>query len=664
MSTLIPNVSSQIGSLYFSNDDTHLYRFGFHGFEESDHSPESFRRSQGLAEQCYRDGNSNRISDVPSSYFEIHSSLGHATPKEVYIFPIRDRNQVNGVIELASFKNLSKKEIHLLDLLSDTMGPIVTSINASVKTAGLLNKTKEQAEELSAKAKDLELAGRYKSEFLANMTHELRTPMNAVLGYTQLLKRDFKQKDDLAPYVDDLNEVESAGKHLLSLINNILDISKIEAGKVELHVEQFKLKDELDIVTTIARPLAEKNQNRIEFNIDIEDRVMTSDATKIKQVILNLLSNASKFTKNDIIKLNVKAEKFRNRDAVVFEVIDHGIGMSQEQAEKIFDSFTQADSSMTREYGGTGLGLSISKNFVELMEGKIEIESKIDKGSLFRVTLPLTLDAKEKQELRKQPIEVVHEDLLGEFNILIIDDSQKMHDLIKRSLEESGDRIISAHDGQSGISHARKIKPDLILLDLELPDLSGWDVLTILKNDPELSSIPVIMVTISDDRKTAYSLGASDFLQKPIEHDALKNLLLGYKSDRPTHMALVVEDDRKSQNIMKRILNNESWEVEIAENGRVALDFMQDKLPEIIFLDLMMPEMDGFEFLENIKQHEEWSKIPIIIVTAKELTEEDKVKLNGGAKNLLQKGDLDIFQLEQEIVKATNNIRSRKNYVT
>ncbi|OUR96921.1 hypothetical protein A9Q84_11335 [Halobacteriovorax marinus] len=507
-------------------------------------------------------------------------------------------------------------------------------------------------------------ANKSKSEFLANMSHELRTPMNAVLGYTQLLKKTFKKKEELSEYIVDLDEIEYSGKHLLSLINDVLDISKIEAGKMETNIEEFEVVSELESIANIVQPLATKGHNKFEYFIDSELDHMNSDVTKLKQIILNFLSNAFKFTKDGKIILNAKKVNFQEGQALFVEVIDTGIGMSKDHLDKIFDSFTQADSSMTRKYGGTGLGLSISKKFVEMLGGVIEAKSVEGVGSTFSMTVPLNLESAILNWEERQPerTKVPFTKILGnELTILIIDDQERMHDITRKSFQDFEYRFLSAYDGETGIAMAREQHPDIILLDIEFPGISGWDILNILKNDEQLADIPVIMATVSGDKNTAFSLGASGFLQKPIEHEVLAKVLAKYGCETPPCLALVVEDEKINQDLMCRILKKEGWAVDVADNGLVALEMMKKKTPEIIFLDLMMPEMDGFSFLDEIKKHAEWANIPIIVVTAKELSKEEKHKLDHGVRTYLQKGEYSIDELEEELIRVANFCRINKN---
>src|SRR5215467_11755578 len=493
--------------------------------------------------------------------------------------------------------------------------------------------------EIEDKGLQLEVANRHKSEFLANMSHELRTPLNAIIGYSEMLEEEAADLDQKT-FIPDLQKINGAGKHLMSLISNILDLSKIEAGKMDLYLENFEIIPMIKEVIATVKPLIEKNANTLQLRYADGLGQMRSDVTKLRQMLFNLLSNASKFTERGTITLSVGRESVNGNQWVNFSVSDTGIGMSPEQTSKLFQAFTQADTSTTRKYGGTGLGLAISQKFCHLMGGEITIESALGQGSTFGVRLPAIV-AETKADVLPRSEEMVSttaQATEGAPTVLVIDDDPTVHDLVQRFLNKEGLNMIAARSGEEGIRLAKELHPAAITLDVLMPGMDGWAVLTELKADAALSEIPVIMLTIMDVKQMGYALGAADYLTKPIDWDRLAAILERYECARPPCPLLVVEDDPVMRDMLRRRLEKEDWTVIEAENGRVALERMTEQKPELILLDLMMPEMDGFQFLDEIRKRKDWHAIPVIVVTAKELSAQDRQRLNGSVEKILQKG--------------------------
>lgn len=527
------------------------------------------------------------------------------------------------------------------------------------RSEDLLKMAIEAAEESRAAAEE---ANQAKSTFLANMSHELRTPLNAIIGYSELLMEDAKEfgQEDFIP---DIEKIHGSGKHLMALINDVLDLSKIEAGKMELYLETFDLEKMVQDVVSTIQPLVDKNANKLETQVDESVRTMRADMTKVRQSLFNLLSNACKFTENGTISLEVRRQK-KSDDSeskwIAFKVSDTGIGMSEDQLEKLYQPFTQADASTTRKYGGTGLGLTITQRFCKLMGGSIHVESMLGKGSTFTILLPETVSQRayrEKHEKSPRPSTTSSENRLEEkkTSVLVVDDDPSVRDLIVRFLSKEGFQVLTASSGEEGLKMARENLPHAITLDVLMPGMDGWAVLAELKNDPELAQIPVIMVTMVSDRSVGFALGASEYLPKPINRERLTSLLQQYQDNQPGKRVLVVEDDASTREMLYRVLEKEGWRVDIAEHGRAGLERVAENPPSLILLDLLMPEMDGFEFLTQLGKKESTASIPVIVVTAKELTKEDRDHLNGYVIHILEKGTYH----HEELLKEVNRLVRR-----
>jgi signal transduction histidine kinase/DNA-binding response OmpR family regulator/methyl-accepting chemotaxis protein len=505
----------------------------------------------------------------------------------------------------------------------------------------------KKVEEALLGAKDAAVAASLaKSQFLANMSHELRTPLNAIIGYSEMLQEAAEDGGDEAS-VPDLQRIHAAGKHLQTLIDDILDLSKIEAGKMELFLEFFEVTAlVLDVAATV-QPVVQKNGNVMTVRCADDLGDMHADLTRVRQVLFNLLSNAGKFTREGQVTVDVTRESSGATDWIRFQVRDTGIGMTAEQASRLFGDFTQVDASTTRKYGGTGLGLAISQRFSRMMGGDITVTSAAGAGSTFTLLLPETVAQANGQSTgqgapgwRGGPSAGAAAGVnppRPDVTVLVIDDDPDVRDLMSRLLTKEGFGVVLACDGAEGLERARQLRPTVITLDVVMPGADGWSILAALKSDPELSDIPVVMVTMTEDRRTAYALGACDYLVKPVDPARLATLLKRHSANRPGGSVLVIDDDPAARIIMRRLLTNEGMRVTEADGGRAAIDRLSQETPDLIVLDLVMPDMDGFEVLERLRESPGLGQIPVVVITAKDLSAEERTILNGSVGRVLRK---------------------------
>ncbi|MFM7602187.1 MAG: response regulator [Pseudanabaena sp.] len=555
---------------------------------------------------------------------------------------------------------------------------LVGLISAIAMQLGVLMRRKRDEETLRLMNEELALArdraleaSRTKSTFVANMSHELRTPLNAIIGYSEMLQEDAALLG-LDDFTDDLQKIYRSGKHLLDLINDILDMTKIEAGKLEIYYDDFDVPMLVFDTSKTIQPLLLKNNNRLEIECDLQLGEIRADMTRLRQVLLNVLSNACKFTKSGEIKIQVNRQNYVQGEFFCFMISDTGIGISPENLQRLFQPFNQADSSTTRQYGGTGLGLAISHRLCQMMNGDITVNSELGIGSTFTICLPVdceratkNLPKNEQNSLPK--LSELPESLQKESDnpqqkhssILVIADDPLIHQSTHASLSHLGVSVYSSLSGENGMKLVYQILPDAIILDMQTPSMNGWEMLKELKSQPLTSGIPIILLTTndSDENHPIYEIGANDYLFKPIDRDRLLTSIDKYRSEQKTEISvLVIEDDINTRAMLKRMLEKESCVVFEAQDGYEALEVMAENMPQLILLDLMMPNFDGFELIHLLRLRYNTPPIPIIVVTAKDLTNADCIRLSGSVQKILQKTNYSYTQLLEEIVQRLNKL--------
>jgi signal transduction histidine kinase/DNA-binding response OmpR family regulator len=524
---------------------------------------------------------------------------------------------------------------------------------------------RRRVEEEVAKAKEAsEIANRTKSLFLANMSHELRTPLNAIVGYSEMLQEEAAEQS-LVSFGSDLGKINASGRHLLALINDILDLSKIEAGKMELYLESFDLNALIDEVASTIEPMVEGNFNTLHIERAEELGSMRADQVKVRQALFNLLSNAAKFTKEGTITLEATRQSMDDSEWIVFKITDTGIGLSRDKILRLFQDFTQADASTTRKFGGTGLGLALTRRFCQMMGGDVSVRSVPGEGSTFTIMLPADVtDA--KAELSGDSVKPG--DYLNSGSnrssdpdpepstcVLVIDDDSAQRDLMRRFLTKEGFCVRVAASGEEGLRLARHLRPIAITLDVMMPEMDGWAVLKTIKADVVLRDTPVIMLTMLDDLELGFALGAEDYVMKPVNRRRLSRIIKRYSCANPPCPILLVEDDPAVRNVMRKMLEKLGCAVTEAENGEKGLASIERERPSLIFLDLIMPVMDGFEFADRVRQHSEWKNIPIVVVTSHELTGQERRRLNYNVEAVIQKSGSSKDELLKLVKDALTN---------
>ncbi|MCP3471889.1 HAMP domain-containing protein [Bradyrhizobium sp. CCGUVB1N3] len=715
LSELSPLVNAHTGVIYqIENEDSPQLRLlASYAGDGAYPYPQVLQFGDGLAGQCALDKRPRIVADIPADVVPVNSALLRAVPKNLVVLPVLFESQVKAVIELASLASFTTSQMTFLEQLTDSIGIVLNSIEATMQTEGLLKQSQQLAGELQAqqrelqqtndqleqkaqqlaernveverknqeieqarraleeKATELALTSKYKSEFLANMSHELRTPLNSILILGQQLT-DNPDGNLSAKQVEFARTIHGAGTDLLNLISDILDLSKIESGTVTVDAEEILT---ANLLETVGRPFRHEAENRnLSFNIEVDPnlaRSIVTDSKRLQQVLKNLLSNAFKFTAEGVVRLKVAGvlggwtpdhPVLNAAPAVIaFEVSDTGIGIPLEKQKLIFEAFQQADAGTSRKYGGTGLGLAISRELASLLGGEIHLRSATGRGSTFTLYLPLKYSgptlAPRAAPVANQPpalqaqatapervIEQLPDDRLnlepGDTILLIVEDDPHYARVLVDLARDKGFKVLVAARGAEALELAKQYQPTAVSLDVFLPDMLGWTVLSQLKHNPLTRHIPVQIITLDEDRQHALARGAFSFVNKPTTTEGVSAALTQIKEyARPRRKRLlIVEDNEAEQLSIRELLHHDDIEIVATDTGAGALSTLRDAPYDCVVLDLRLPDMSGFEVLDQIRSDEALSNIPVVVFTGRELSAEEDAELHTMARSIVVKG--------------------------
>jgi PAS domain S-box-containing protein len=583
--------------------------------------------------------------------FSFNLGFATAAPRTVVGLPITFREQLLGAFVVASLESLDAETISFLE---NCLRQVAVAINNALA----FGQIERQSQELADINRELAEASRLKSEFVANMSHELRTPLNSILGFSDILLKN-KEGNLSERQLGNVEKIRRNGAGLLALINSILDLSKVEAGKMEAAEEPANVRQVIEECVDTVRPLAEKSGIELVLEPIGELPIIRSDGAKIGQIVTNLLSNAIKFTEEGRVSVRVRKRR-RREDPIEVTVEDTGIGIAPQHLGDIFKEFKQLDGAANRRYGGTGLGLSISKRLAKVLGGQILVESEVGRGSSFTLRLPVR---RQEGAALSPPARVLTPVVAtprggprpGRKLVLVIGADADCAHQVEQQVQELGCEFSVCSSGQEGAKRAAELAPRVVVLDLSVPDRNGWEVLGELKSKEATRDLAVIVVGGHRDRKRAYYLGATEFVPRPLEADQLRSAVA--RVLRPGRgRILVVDDEPEYLEAIREWLGDAVGEVCPARNGVEALRQVERRRPDAIFLDLMMPQMDGFEFLKQVRSLEGCGDLPVVVVTGKRLGTDELARIQDGATSVIQKGVTAQAQVMQQLERIVSRL--------
>ncbi|GJQ19652.1 MAG: hypothetical protein HBSIN02_00070 [Bacteroidia bacterium] len=646
------HAGANVGALYLLNPKTGMLELSAgYALRDGGDRIKRFALGDGIPGQCAKENRTIEMKDLPADVgFSIDTGLVELTPRYIIAVPIPFQDRLLGVLVLGSMEEFDELKKDIIHNSVPQVGVALTNARNNEAAQHLSQEIALKNEELNKKNSELEKAYRVKSDFLASMSHELRTPLNSIIGFSSVLLGP--TGDPLTPDQKmAMEKVLKNGKHLLQLINDILDFSKLEAGRMTVNVESDSVVNIISSTTMTVEMLVK--QKGIQLRQEIEDNlpVLNTDILKVKQILVNLLSNAVKFTEKGEIVLAVKKEK---NGMLSFSVKDSGIGIEEKNIPLVFEEFQQIDSSHSRKYKGTGLGLPISRRLARMLGGDLVAESEFGKGSTFTLTIPpvykpdaateekpargarsTTAPAEARASAPAQPAVRTSGPESGT-KILCIDDDPDATEILRSYLVPDGYNVTVAYSGDEGIKIARTMKPALITLDIMMPQKDGWQVLRELKRDPLTKDIPVIIHSMIDNKPLALSLGAIDVMPKPVDSRLLLQRVQGAVKSKD-QFVLVVDDNKDYTAAVKDMLEAEGFTVRTANSGEEALEILNKEIPAVIFLDVVMPGMDGFQVVRRLQTNDRWRRIPVVILSGKELTDRERDMLQTHIKDVMNK---------------------------
>ncbi|MFA6457446.1 MAG: response regulator, partial [Bacteroidota bacterium] len=664
---LCQQTHSGVGALYIYNKGINKLELAGKFAISNEHKMQTiFAVGEGIVGECARLKHSLEIFDVAqNSMMTIESGLQSQIPAYTYTFPILFQENLVGVLVFGSMQKFAQLTRNLVEGVLPQMGVALTNVQNYEETQDLSREISKKHAELNTKTQELEKAYRVKSDFLSNMSHELRTPLNSIIGFSSILLGD--RGDPLtADQRKALEKVLKNGKHLLQLINDILDFSKIESGRMHVSIESDSVEGVINGAIMTAEGLIRQKNIQLKNEITPDLPLFNTDVLKIKQILVNLLSNASKFTdENGLITIQAR----QDGAMIKIAVIDSGIGIEPHNLGKIFEEFSQVDSSHSRKYQGTGLGLPIARRLAQLLGGDLTVDSTVGKGSTFTLTIPPQFPGNEKADVitpaapaqappreisvtqKIKQLEIPVPKNGNETRVLCIDDEPDVIEILRNYLVPEGFTVFGANSGDDGIKLAEKLQPSVITLDIMMPKKDGWQVLRELKANPLTQNIPVLIHSMVDNIPLAFSLGAIDYLPKPADVSLVLKTVRKATTTGDKYV-LVVDDDDDFRSLLVKVLKEEGYSVQTATNGQAALTKIESSKPSLILLDLSMPVMDGFEVLKKLKGSEQWHSIPVVILTGIDLTETQIAEINNLTGELLKKKDYSTATLSNAIKHA------------